>query len=86
MADETLIEHSTAMAKATGLAHAELVKLRASGLNARQMAGLSALEAHLNAISDANVQMGDVARQAQEAERQEQQAAAAEKRAKALPV
>lgn len=86
MANNDLIDHSTTMAKAVGSAHAAIVNLRASGLNARQMVALGTLEGHLNAISDANVAMGDVARQAQEAERQEQQAVAAEKRSKALPV
>lgn len=86
MANTDLLEHSTAMAQATGLLHAEIVKLRASGLNARQMAALNAVEAHMSAIANANVAMGDVVRQEQEAESQEQKAAAAEKRSKALPV
>lgn len=79
MADASLIEHSVAMAKHTGLAHAELVKLRASGLNARQMAALGGLESHLSAVAEANASMGEMARR-------EHDAIAADKRARALPV
>lgn len=79
MSDVTLLAHSVAMAKHTGLAHAELVKLRASGLKANQMAMLGGLEGHLSAVAEANATIGTKVRE-------EHEAAAADRRARAVPV
>jgi hypothetical protein len=56
-----LVEHSTAMAAATGDAYAQLSKLRASGIPNSAMVVVGTLEGSLAKIADMNAAMGVVA-------------------------